>query len=175
MLDFLVKNKIKNLCKNSLRDKKFLSLDKIYSILLVFETGDYEVADAFVEHLEKMGKKLKGYGYKIKDDKYDYSETPYRIIVPKIDTSKSGVPDKKLLEEFSHQQYDVLIDLTVNENITLEYLVAFSNVPLKVGLKKNKLPIYDLAISKLPKNTDSNRCVELSRQLLHYLTTIHST
>ncbi|MDR3062005.1 MAG: hypothetical protein LBU57_07825, partial [Dysgonamonadaceae bacterium] len=93
-------------------------MDKIYSVLLVFETSDYEVVDAFVEHLEKMGKKLKAYGYKVKDDKYDYSETPYRIIVSKIDTNKSGVPDKKLLEEFSRQQCDVLIDLTINENIT---------------------------------------------------------
>ncbi len=174
MFNFLVKNKIKNLCKNH-RERKFLSMDKIYSILILFETSDYEVVDAYVEHLEKLGKKVKGCGYKVKDDKYDYSETSYRIIEPKVDTNSSGIPSNALLDELSSQKYDVLIDLSIKENITLEYIVASSGIPLKVGLKKNKLPIYDISISKLPKNKEDSECIELSRQILHYLSTIHST
>ena len=174
MFDFLVKNKIKNLCKNSSRVKKFLSMDKIRSILILFETADYEEVDAYVIHLEKMSKNVKGYAYKVKDDKYDYSETPYRIIEHKVDTNSSGVPGNALLDELSAQTYDLLIDLTVKENITLEYLVAASNIPLRVGLKKNKLPIYDISISKLPKNKKGSDCVELGRQILHYLSTIRS-
>jgi hypothetical protein len=175
MFDFLVKNKIKSLCKNDHRDKKFLSLDKICSVLVVFDTSDYEVIEAFVKHLEKMGKKVKGVGYKTKEDKYDYSETPYRIITPKVDTTALGVPCKNLIKELSSQQYDVLIDLSVKKNITLEYLVVSLNIPLRVGLKKSKLPVYDLSISKLPKNKGGSDCVELGRQILHYLSTIHSS
>ncbi len=175
MFNFLVKNKIKNLSKNSHRERRFLSMDKIHSILIVFETSDYEVVDAFVGHLEKMGKKVKGYGYKLKDDKYDYSETPYHIIESKIDTNSFGIPSKNIIEKFSAETQDVLIDLTINENLTLEYLVVSSNIPLRVGLKKNKRPIYDIAISSLPKNKEGSDCVELGRQILHYLSTIHST
>lgn len=176
MFNFLVKNKIKSLCKNNKREKRFLSLDKIHTILIVFEANDYEVADSFFEHLKKMGKQVKAYVYKAKDDKYDYSETPYRIVEQKVDTNRSGAPSKKLLEEFKAQTVDVLIDLTIKENTAFQYLVAASNIPLKVGLKKNKLPIYDLAITNLPKNSDPNKsdCVELCRQILHYLSTIHS-
>ncbi|MDR1370089.1 MAG: hypothetical protein LBJ72_08215 [Dysgonamonadaceae bacterium] len=174
MFDFLVKNKIKSLCKTDHREKKFLSMDKIRTALILFDTRDYEVADAFVEHLEKIGKKVKGVGYKRKEDKYDYSETPYRIIKPKVDTNASGAPAKELITELSSQKYDVLMDLSIKENITLEYLVVSLNIPLKVGLKKNKLPVYDLSISKLPKNEENSDCVELGRQILHYLSTIHS-
>ncbi len=175
MFDFFVKNKIKKLCKDNLRERKFLSMDKIHSILIFFETTDYEVVDAFVEHLEKMGKKVKGYGYKAKEDKYDYSETPFRIITHKIDTNSFGVPVNSLVEELSDQTYDVLIDMSVKENITLEYLVASSDISLRVGLKKNNLQLYDMSISRLPDNKDGSDCVELGRQILHYLTTIHST
>ena len=174
MFDFLVRNKIKKLCKDSPRVKKFKNMDEIRSILILFETIDYEDVDAYVMHLEKMSKSVKGYGYKVKNDKYDYSETPYRIMEHKVDTNASGVPGGTLLDELSAERYDLLIDLSVKENVTLEYLVAASDIPLKVGLKKNKLPIYDILISKLPKNKNSSDCVELGRQILHYLSTIRS-
>ena len=174
MFNFLVRNKIKNLCKNSSREKKFLNVNKIHSILILFETVDYEDVDACMIQLEKAFKNIKGYGYKVKDDKYDYSETSYRIIEHKVDTNALGVPTDALLDELSVQTYDVLIDFSVKENITLEYLVAASNISLKVGLKKNKLPIYDMSISKLPKKKDSSPCTELGRQIFHYLSTIQS-
>ncbi len=176
MFDFILRNRIKKLCRNSGRTKHFHSLDKIHSVFVVFETSDYDAADAFVERLEKMGKQVKVCCYKVKEDHYDYSETPYRVIVPKIDTDRSGMIQDQVLEELQNGSCDLLIDLTIKENLTMEHLVASLNIPLKVGLKKNDIPLYDLSISKLPDQAqkEASECAELGRQILHYLTTIRS-
>ncbi len=155
MFGFFKKNKLKNLLKKNGRNHAFLDMDAIHSVLVLFETSDYEAVDSFVEKLQEAGKSVSGYAFRIKDDAFDYSETVYKVISPKENSEKSGIPSDLLLNHLKTQHYDVAIDLTIRENYSLQYILAVTNTTMTIGLKKNKLPFYDFSISKLPQAKDS--------------------
>jgi hypothetical protein len=177
MNNLILKSRIKKLIKNNnSREKTFLNLRDIQTILVLFDTEDYEQADAFIEQLEQMGKTATIYAYKGKRDEYDYSETPYHIIDHK---EISGWFDNKLeeiVETLKKDDYDALFDLTIRENFPLEFLLVNANATLKVGYKKNKSHLYDLTISSLPieKDKENSGIRELGKQIIYYLTTIKS-
>ena len=177
MFDFFKKNKLRLQLKNNNRKHAFLNMDTIYSVLLLFETSNYEIVDSFVERLLDARKSVAGYAFRAKDDVFDYSETNYTIIGPKENLDKSGVPSEELLNRLKVQYYDVVIDLTVKENFSLECILATANTMMTVGLKKNNLPFYDLSISKLPKTkgTKNSQVNELIKSITHYLKTINKT
>ena len=174
MFDFFKKRKLKSLLRQNNRQHAFLNMEAIQSVLVLFETSDYETVDLFVERLLEMGKSVDGYAFRVKNDVFDYSETNYIIISPKENSEKSGVPNEELLNQLKIRHYDVVIDLTVKEKFSLQYILAVVNATMTVGLKKNKLLFYDFSISKLPKakNSENLRVGELIKSIAHYLKTI---
>ncbi len=174
MFDFFKKRKLKSQFKRNSRKHAFLNMEAIRTVLVLFETSDYEVVDLFVEELLEMGKSVSGYAFRIKDDIFDYSETNYTIISPKENCEKSGVPDEKILNQLKSQHYDVVIDLTIKENYSLQYILAVANTTMSVGLKKSKLPFYDFSISKLPKDSKNSQVSELAKSIAFYLKTINT-
>jgi hypothetical protein len=177
MHNFLIKNKIKKILKKKEdRSKSFLNLKNIRNILVLLDTEDYEEADFFIDYLERMGKKVTSYAYKNKNDEYDYLGTPY-IIIDHKETSKLFENKlSEIVEEIKSVHYDALFDLTIDSNLTIEFLVANANATFKVGYKKNELRLYDFTISALKVNNDhgNTRAREFGRQILHYLSTIKS-
>lgn len=172
MFDFIIKGKIKKL-NSKKRERKYKGLSELQSILVLFETSDYEYADHFIEKLSSMKKEVRGCGFRvINDDKIVYSKTSSYIIIPKLDTNKAGIPNEKLLNSLVAKKYDVIIDLTINENYTMEYILAFLDTPLKVGLKKNDMPLYDISISGLQDNIP--KASQLGEQILYSLNAISS-
>ena len=174
MFDFFKKRKLKSLLRKNNRQHAFLNMEAIRSVLVLFETSDYETVDLFVEGLLEMGKSVDGYASRGKDDIFDYSETNYIIISSKENSEKSGVPKEELLKQLKIRHYDVVIDLTIKENYSLQYVLAVANATMTVGLKKNKLPFYDFSISKLPKvkDADNSQVSELIKSIDFYLKTI---
>ncbi|MDR2085819.1 MAG: hypothetical protein LBP72_01465 [Dysgonamonadaceae bacterium] len=176
MKNLFINDKIKKALRNREAQKKnFLSLKKIRNILVLLDTEDYEEADIFIDHLERMGKKVTSYAYKSKNDVYDYSETPY-IIIDYKDISKwfENRLDK-IADEIKQIHYDALFDLTIKRNPALEFLVASANATFKVGHKKGDgIRLYDFTISslKINKDNESLRTREFGKQILHYLSTI---
>ena len=173
MINFFKRNKLKLLLKKNNRKHAFLDLNNIHSILVLFETSDYETVDSFVEIFQKMGKTVEGYAYRAKNDVYDYSETNYNIIGTKENSGKSNIPSDEILNRLKSVHYDAVIDLTISENYLLEYILASVNATMTIGLKKNKLPFYDMAISKLPKEPKEPPVTKLTKSILHYLRTIN--
>jgi len=174
MFNFVKKKKLKSQLKKNDRQHAFLSMVAINSVLVLFETSDYEVVDSFVEKLQEAGKSVDGYAFRVKDDIFDYSETNYIMLGPKENTEKSGMPSEELLKQLKTKHYDVVIDLTLKENFSLEFILATANTTMTVGLKKNKLPLYDLSISK-PSQTKASknfRAGELIKSITYYLKTI---
>ena len=176
MFDFFKKRKLKSLLRKNNRHHAFLNMEAIRSVLVLFETSDYEAVDLFVEELLWMGKYVEGCAFRVKDDAFDYSETNYKIISSKENSEKSGIPDEELLKQLKSRHYDVVIDLTIKENFSLQYILAVVNVTMTVGLKKkkNKLSFYDFSISKLPltKGSKTPQVSELIKSIVFYLKTI---
>ena len=169
MFDFIIKKKIKDLLKKSNRNRRFINMDKIVSCYVIFDSADSEAVDGFVKKLEQMNKRVKGCCYKRRND---YSKTSYQMIAPNIDTNRFGIPNSHVLQKVKEEKSDVLIDLTINENRTLEYIVAvMDNIPMKIGLKKNDIQLYDVSIFDLPDDCTS-KCMELGNQIMYYLNTL---
>jgi predicted MPP superfamily phosphohydrolase len=148
-------------------------LKDIHSILILFDTANYEEANVFVEKLKKLKKKVTVYAYKSGKDTQDYSKTPYRIVTSKEVDSLFGNKINEIAGELEEKKFNAVIDLTTQRNLPLEYLLAHAHASIKAGLKKNDFPQYDLAISTLPDiEKDSLKVRELAKQIVFYLHTI---
>ncbi|GBU08106.1 hypothetical protein AwDysgo_14370 [Bacteroidales bacterium] len=176
MFEFIIKNKIKQ-HKEQDREKIFKNLENIKSIIVLFETNKYEYADAYVKKFQKMGKKVSGFGYRVNNDKLDYSKTPYYVIDKKTDIDWKGLPTNKFYSLLDDIDCDAMIDLSINEHLFLEFMVAYVKAPLKIGLKKNELQLYDLAIAKSSENIPEEvfPVNELGEPIIFYLDSIQST
>jgi len=174
MLNFYKKHTLKSQLKKNERRHTFLNMDAIRTVLVLFETSDYDIVDSFVERLQEYGKSVAGYAFRVKDDTFDYSETNYIIIGKKENIESFGAPSEELLKQLKSKYYDVVIDLTLKENFSLEFILANANTTMTVGLKKNKLPLYDLSISKpsQAKASKNFRVNELIKSITYYLKTI---
>jgi predicted MPP superfamily phosphohydrolase len=161
--------------KNSEREKRFLNLKDIHSVLILFDTAHYEEANTFVLKLKKLKKQVTVYAYQDKKDESDYSRTPYRIITPKDVDDLFDNKIKDIAKELDGKKFDAVIDLTTRRIASLEYLLAHSTASIKTGLKKNDLPQYDLSITVLPDiEAEGLKVRELAKQIIYYLHTIHA-
>jgi hypothetical protein len=174
---YFLRRKIKKILDNSRREKEYRNLKEIKSVLLLFDTKDYSDAVLFIKQLKKMGKKVKIYAYVDKKDKNDYSKTFHHIVTEKDIDIWEGDSLKELVNSLnSGTLYDLAIDLTLKENVLLQYLLVSADSLLKVGFCKTNLPVYDIVIS-FASEKELNEIItikELSKQLIHYLTTISS-
>lgn len=174
MYKHLLKKKINDYYKHNQREKCFLNFKDIHSILVLFDTKEYEQADDLIEKLKKVNKQVTAYAYQNKNDGYDYSETPYRMVTEKEAGNLFDNKMDEIAEEVEGQTFDAVFDLTIDRNIPLEYLLARAKARVKAGLKKNDLPHYDLAILDPNEGKGSLTVKELGKQIIYYLHTIQT-
>ncbi len=166
----ILKYVIKRLCKSSKRERIYRNLKELQTILVIFEIDQETAAESFMQQLTGLGKRAIGCGFQPMKGVINGTQTSH-LLLSKKDFSWWGKVSPEILKNLQVAAFDALIDLSLKENLELEYLVASLNIPLKIGLKKNSLPIYDLAISDdSEKQKLSVEALEV--HLLHYLHTI---
>ncbi|MDR0834044.1 MAG: hypothetical protein LBN93_07695 [Candidatus Symbiothrix sp.] len=176
MHKYLIKRALNKHYKRNVRDKRFLNLKDMQTILVLFDTKNTEEITVFINQLKQLKKKVTVYAYKDKDDETDYSRTNYRIITAKETDDLFQKKLREIVHELENEQFDAVIDLTIQRNLPLEYLLAHINATIKVGLKKNDFPQYDLSITTIPElEKDSLKVRELAKQIIHYLQTIQES
>ncbi len=174
MVNFIINKIIKKLSNRKKRTKYFKNLDDIHSVLVLFETSEYADTELFISTLTKLGKQVTSCGYVTKKDSTQYKQFPSRIFLyPKKDMNLIKLPSKALINELNAKRYDIIIDLTLKKNPTMEYLLLVTPSFFKVGLKKDNDCIYDFSIS-FPASSGSLSVNFLGAQIIHYLQTIHS-
>ena len=172
MYKFLLKRKIRKILKSSQREKAYLNLRDIKSILILFDTENFDDANNFIQKMEKIGKQIKVIACKNKNDNNHYSVFQYTIITEKDAINLKNYSFSRIVESLTEEHFDLIVDLTLKENLSLLYLLVSANSPLKVGFYKNPLPVHDIVISFAPGLAQNVR--ELGEHLIHYLTTISS-
>jgi hypothetical protein len=173
MYKFLLKRKIKKALNSLNREKAFLNLEEVKTVLILFDTVDYEETIHFVNQLRHMGKKVKMIAYKDKNDMGDYPKIN-KIVSIKEMKDWRGELLLPVIDFVEKEKLDLLIDFNFKKNLLLQYILAKVNSLFKVGFYRADFQLHDMIIL-YPADSDSSSTVkELSRQLVFYLTTISS-
>ena len=160
------RNCIKKVLQTSNRPVKCVSLSSSKYIGVLYqikEEQSYIILSNYIDKLMAEGKTIRIIGY------HDNKFVPYYCI-PKLkydffcqkEQNWFGKPTAPFIDEFANEPFDILIDLSMESLFPLQYILAKSTAPFKVGRQKEDFTdLYDLMI-----NLDDNHTVS---DLIHYI------
>ena len=172
MYKYLIRHQLQKHYKNNVRKKHFLNLKDIHSMLVLFDTRNVDEAAAFIKNMKELKKKVTVYAYQGSGDGNDHYRKGYNIITAKDTDDFFQKKLKDMVGELKKLSFDAVIDLSPQSNFSLEYILAYAPATMKVGLKKNDLPQYDLSLSLPNIEGDAPVVRELATEIVHYLDTI---
>ena len=149
--DMLLASQLKKEMSRSVREKKFISLEKTRSIGLLYKVGeekDQIEFSTFVSKLQADKKEVKALGLiNYKDiPHYCYPKLAYDYLTKRnINLMKKPTGEK--VTDFINASFDILINFDTTNDISLNYIAGLSKAKCKVGLfhEKNQA-IYDMMI-----------------------------
>src|ERR1035437_351183 len=168
------------------RERRFVNYDSAKTVLLLFESDFSEKnpeVKKIIYQLQQDGKKVSAWGFLDKKEVATAILPDFRILHHK-QTDISKRPLVSYLNELENLEFDLLIDLSLKQVLTLEYIVMYAKAHCKAGLKKTDLPIYDFMIDTenvTTKADDSDIMVNtidetyLFNQIIFYLKSIQTT
>lgn len=133
-----------------LKPHKF-DFSTIKTVGIVFDATnpeDFELVKRYVLYLREHRKKVKAMGYFSTKHIPDlaFSKLEYDFFSTK-ELNWFGKPSSIVIQNFIDEEYDLLIDLNINDHFPLKYISALSKANFKVGKFNEKgLEIYDMMI-----------------------------
>lgn len=167
---------------HSIRNSAFVNYLHAKSILLIFESNFAEKntrTKRIIEGLIADGKKVVAIGYVHKNDCISATYPEYQVLCKK-DLSIFGKPKNFFLRQLVQNEYDLLIDITKENILPLEYIALYANAKCKAGMQKNDIKLYDFSLQMddyLIANellVNDLKCSFVYAQLLFYLKNIQS-
>ncbi|MFY9311450.1 MAG: hypothetical protein WAQ28_20565 [Bacteroidia bacterium] len=109
---------------------------------------DFELVKRYVLYLREHRKKVKVLGFypskRIPD--MTYSKLEYDFFSAK-ELNWFGKPSAMVVQNFIGEEYDLLLDLNINDHFALKYVSALSKAVFKVGKYNEKdIEMYDMMI-----------------------------
>ncbi len=157
------------------RTKKLISLSdarNIGIVYLVSNQGIFNKVKLLIRKLNSPYRQVMALGFVDRDSIPDYcvaANSGYYF--DKKDLNWYGAPKNDYIKEFINKEFDVIIDLTLEDVFVLQYIIALSKSKLKVGrFSKSMVKHYDLMI----KNDKKALSDEYIDQILHYLNILKS-
>lgn len=141
---------LKKQLKSSRRDSYFYNFDKVSSIGILFnatKTEDFELVKAYQKYLKGKDKKLSSLGYFSAKELPDisYSKAEFEIFT-NSDLNWHLKPVGGFIDNFIREEFDILIDLNLENDFPLRYISALSKAKFKIGVHSANMDIYDLMI-----------------------------
>ena len=96
--------------------------------------------------------------------KHAVGETGTNIITPK-ELNWLGLPKAGYVEDFTKTEFDVLLNIALEQSLVLDYLTATSRARFKIGWSPDESNFFDLNI-KIKKKQDA---LYLAKQQIFYL------
>jgi hypothetical protein len=119
------------------REKKFISFSNALSIGILYDVGDeeeYKRFTSFASSLQSERKEIKALGY-VKYNlipHYCYPKLSFDYIIKK-NISWYGKPSGEFVKDFISRDFDILINLNLNENPVFQYICGLSHAKFKIG------------------------------------------
>lgn len=144
-----LKLELKDHVRNS-KPNKF-SFNQVKTVGILFDASnpeDFELVKRYIQYLREHRKKVKALGYypakRIPD--MTYSKLEYDFFSAK-ETNWFGKPSAMVIQNFINEEYDLLLDLNIQDHFPLKYISALSKASFKVGKYTQKdVAIYDMMI-----------------------------
>ena len=163
------------LLQHKLRQHRFprqsVHFDKAHTIGILFDGTDLNVRKVvlgFSKELQKAGKQVKLLAYL--DSRTESESFPFKIF-NRRNLDPFLRPRGDSVADFLDQTYDILLNLSMEENLPLEYIAAMSKAHYRVGAFSSTTHCYELMID-LPA---SQRLPDLIKQIEFFLQKMQST
>lgn len=149
---YLFKKRAAKFLLDNTRIKRYVDYKTANTILLIFES-DYIEKNRFIrkaiEQLTSDGKKVFAWGF------LDKKMTSTAILPTFKILDRSTIdwferPKETFLKELMEVEYDMLIDLTLNDILPLQYVCLYANAAFKTGMSRSMDEILDFVI-KVPQ------------------------
>lgn len=161
---FNSKKSVDSILKRNNRTRRFLNIDDVSNVLILFTYDDWEDINLIAQDIEKLGKGVLLWTVEPKR-KLDYKFTlPEKV---KVISRKESSKIMNVIEELNKCSYDILIDLTSVDNITSLYLLAGNQASFCIGTRECDNKLYDLTLLR----SDDMTLVDTYKQILAYLAT----
>lgn len=152
---YIFKRKAAKYLQQSDREKKWVDYEKANTILLLFES-DYIEKNRFIrkiiEILTSDGKKVSAWGFLDKKMTNTAILPTFRIL-DRSTIDWLGCPKEVFLRELAENKFDMLIDLTLQDIIPLQYVCLYANAAFKTGMSRTMDDIIDFKIIIPPPET----------------------
>lgn len=150
------------------REKRVFNLESAETAGVLWEFDQKETFDQLKTELCNFGIKPFGLCY-CSSKKVSIPEEVNGFT--KKQTSWAEIPNLNLVDDFIHQKFDILIDLTGQKYFPLVYVTALSEATFKIGYAGNAVNYFDLNIQFGERPETS----QLADQILYYLKRINKT
>lgn len=180
---YFFKKYVQKYKQNDQREHRFVNYKQAVSVLLLFVSDDQENNEAvkkMIEQLKHDGKKVMALGFVNKKE----VETPilqeYRLFGKK-DVDSFQRPRASVLQQLESFHFDLLIDLSLKEEVAIEYLTLQAQADFKAGSKKNDLHLFDFVLDTATmKVNEAEGLFELDEsfiynQIIFYLKSIQTS
>ena len=133
------------------REIMFVNMLDAKTVGIVFdatESSDFELVKKYITYLKEMKKRVKAIGFYNQNavPALAYSKLEYDFFCQKELTWHNS-PNSVYVKNFIEDQYDILLDLNLDDLFPLRYISSLSKAKFKVGKKSEKNnPIFDLMI-----------------------------
>lgn len=165
--EFIFQKRLKKHLQENLRKKRFVDYDHANTVLLFFES-DFIEKNRFIhkaiEQLKSDGKKVFAWGF-LENKKTSSPILPNFKILDKDRIDFLGCPDKSFIKELTENEYDLLIDLTLEEKLPMKYLKMYANASLKAGKSGSMNNVMDFIIHiPVEENQEINQTIASAKK-----------
>ncbi len=155
------------------RETAFINLKQAKSVAVIANMDNmekYKVLSRFVEELQKEGKRVFVLAL-VENEEFQkfFAKGTSILVFSKKNTTWYGKPRNIRYEDFIDEPFDILIDTSLKQIITIQYLVALSKARFKVGRFAEQRSYYDFMINL---KADDSLSFFIT-QIKHYLMTIN--
>lgn len=157
------------------RSKKVVNLSDASTIGILFsmiEEQEYLYVNSIVNQLIAKGKEVRIIGYLPHKQIPNYYLAKLKMdIITLKDLNLIGICKSPFVESFIQEEFDLLIDLSADDYLPLNYISGLSHASFKAGRYSEKMiEAYDFMVKK-PEGMEGKR---FSETIIGYLQTINT-
>jgi hypothetical protein len=166
---------LRKLANEKKRKPIAVGIDQAKSIGIIFDASEkenLEIIKKYVSSLKEEKKKVQVLGY------YNLKELPFELnskldydYFSKKDVNWHLKPNNAVITNFANEPFDILLNLTTDIVLPIQYVFVMSKANFKIGRASAKhLPFYDLSIEA----KEESGLKQLIDIFTKYLKMIHS-